>query len=473
MKIRIISLTFLVVLTPLAAFAELVTFDSYMEQVTKGNQNYSAVTKGAEAGKLKSEEGELITSTSFFTNLQYTNDKRVPMIPAIMGDRTSTASGSMGFAKNTTFGLSGKLYYALTQTSISGVNQSFIPYTEYYESSPVLELRQSLWQNSFGRQTRATRDALEAKAMSDSYSSKFSSKQIMSASETLYWTLSTTRELVKVQKENLKRAERLRDWSKRRVSNNLADRVDLLQAESMLKMRQLELEGTQDTEKDLIRQFNTNRGASTDDIEIELEIMNPEQAVALNAPERKGVREDVKALEAGAKAAAANARISRDKNAPTLDLFGKFSLNGKDEFDPAFKDSFSGRHPYTIVGLSFSTPLSFGIVGRVNSGYDAEKISAEYAYQRKVFETDRQWNDLSKKLDDIKQKLKLAYELEKLQEQKLSYEEKRLKLGRTTTYQVITFEDDLANAQQKRLMTQQELIATISAMKTFVSQEEI
>lgn len=473
MKLRTVSLVMLTALLPVVSFAELITLDSYIEQVTKGNQSYTSAVKGKEAGKLKSEEGDLLTTASFFTELQYTNDKRVPMIPAIMGDRTSTASGSMGFSKNTTFGLGGKLYYKLTQTTINGVNQSFIPYTEYYEASPVLELTQSFWKNSFGRQTRATRDALEAKAMSEAYNSKFESKQIMSSSEALYWNLSTTRELLEVQKENLKRAERLRDWAKKRVKSNLADKVDLLQAESMLKMRQLELEATADTEKELLRQFNTNRGASDDNSAIQLEVMAPEKAIAMEAPQRKGVREDVKALEAVAKAAAANARISKDNYSPSLDLFGQFSLNGKDQFDPAIKDSFSGKHPYLVAGLTFSAPLSFGTVSRVKNGYEAEKISADYAYQRKVFETDRQWDNLTKKLDDTKQKLKLAYELEKLQEQKVLYEEKRLKLGRTTTYQVITFEDDLASAQQTRLMTQQALISMISEMKTFVSEEEI
>ncbi len=473
MKTRITSLILFAVLLPVTAFAELVTLDSYMEQVTKGNQSYTAADKGREAGKLKSEEGELLTTTSFFTDLQYTNDKRVPMIPAIMGDRTSTASGSMGFSKNTSIGLSGKLYYKLVQTTINGVNQSFIPYTEYYESSPVLELNQSFWKNSFGRQTRASRDALEAAAMMSAYNSKFDSKQIMSDAETLYWNLSTTRELLKVQQDNLKRAERLRDWTKKRVGSNLADRVDLLQAESMLKMRQLELEATTDSEKELVRQFNTSRGATTDDANMELEIMSPEKAIAIETPQRKGVREDVKALEAASKAAAANARISKDNYAPSLDLFGQFSLNGKDQFDPAVRDSFSGKHPYVVAGLTFSAPLSFGTVGRVKSGYEAEKISADYAYQRKVFETDRLWDNLTKKLDDTRRKLKLAYELEKLQEQKVLYEEKRLKLGRTTTYQVITFEDDLAGAQQSRLMTQQALISMISEMKTFVSEEEI
>ncbi len=466
-------ISFIVFSIPFCAYAELITLESYIQQVAQGNQNYTASVKNTEAGKLKSQEGELLTSTSFFTNLNHVNDKRVPAIPAIMGDRTIVSSGLMGFAKNTTFGLSGKLYYSLTHTKMNGVNGSFIPYTEYYEMSPVLEVKQSLWQNAFGRQTRAAMQALESKSMSDAYSSKYMSKQLISASENLYWNLSTVRELLDIQKQNLNRAEKLLEWSKRRANLNLADKVDLLQAQAMLKMRQLEIESTMETERQLLRQFNTNRGLTSDDVEIELEKMTPEQALALSIPEKVGVREDVKALEAGARAAAANVKLSKDKNAPTLDLFGTFSLNGKEKFNDAFQDAFSGRYPYTVVGLTFSAPLSFGYVSRVNQGYEAEKVAAEYAYQRKSFETERLWDDLNKKIVDVRKKLELAHELEKLQDQKVNYEEKRLKLGRTTTYQVIMFENDLASAQQTRLLAQQELISTITTMKTFKSEEEI
>ena len=472
-KIKLFSLVALFLSTSLSLRAEVLTLDSFVKTVTQGNQAYTSSQKGEEAGRLKSEEGELITSTSFFTHLQYVNDKRVTAIPTIMGDRTMISSGSMGFAKNTNFGLSGKLYYGLTQTRYHGVNPMFIPYTEYYESGPVLELKQSLWQNAFGRQTRDSMDAIEAKSMSDSYAETFKGKLLVAEAETLYWGLATVKELVKVQKENLKRAEKLRDWAKKRVSSNLADKVDLIQAEAMLKLREFELESTINQEKTYTRNFNTQRGVDSDVMDEELELMSPDKTLAIVVPQKKGVREDVKAAEAGARAATASAKLSKDKNAPTLDLSGTFSLNGKDKFDKAFKDSFSGDHPYLAAALTFSVPLDFGGVSRVNSGYDSEKISAEYAYQRKVFETDRDWNDLTKKFDETKQKLKLAYELEQVQNQKLSYEQKRLQLGRTTTYQVITFENDLASAQQLRLNTQQELLALISKMKTFQEKEEI
>ncbi len=244
-------ISFIVFSIPFCAYAELITLESYIQQVAQGNQNYTASVKNTEAGKLKSQEGELLTSTSFFTNLNHVNDKRVPAIPAIMGDRTIVSSGLMGFAKNTTFGLSGKLYYSLTHTKMNGVNGPFIPYTEYYEMSPVLEVKQSLWQNAFGRQTRAAMQALESKSMSDAYSSKYMSKQLISASENLYWNLSTVRELLDIQKQNLNRAEKLLEWSKRRANLNLADKVDRIQAQAMLKMRRLEIGSTMETERQL------------------------------------------------------------------------------------------------------------------------------------------------------------------------------------------------------------------------------
>ena len=52
-------------------------------------------------------------------------------------------------------------------------------------------------------------------------------------------------------------------------------------------------------------------------------------------------------------------------------------------------------------------------------------------YERKSFESDREWNDLTKKVNDMKERLKIAKELEDAQYKKYIYENNRLKLGRS------------------------------------------
>jgi len=337
----------------------------------------------------------------------------------------------------------------------------------------VLELKQSLWQNAFGRQTRAIVQAIDARNLSSSYSASYASKKLLSDAEAIYWKMALVKDLVQIKQDNFDRAEKIKEWAQKRSKSNLADNVDLLQAEANYKMAQMDLQLALDDEKEATRTFNTMRGVNSDEFNDSTEKLTVDSVVAMPFPERKGVRDDVAALRESSRAAAANAKLSADKNKPTFDLFSTLSLNGRDpNFDPSFKESWRGNYPYTVVGVKFSTPLDFGSIHRVNSGYELDKISAEYMYERRQFEADREWENLTKKATDLKARLKIAKDLEDAQYKKYTYEQNRLKLGRTTTYQVITFEQDYATAQYNRLNMQLQMLQLIGTMKTFNGKEE-
>ncbi|MCX6112368.1 MAG: hypothetical protein NTY22_03655 [Proteobacteria bacterium] len=78
-----------------------------------------------------------------------------------------------------------------------------------------------------------------------------------------------------------------------------------------------------------------------------------------------------------------------------------------------------------------------------------------------------------KRIDETKQKLKIAKELEDAQYNKYVYEQKRQLRGQTTTYQVLTFEQDYANAQYNRIKIEADVLSYIAKMKTFNGREEI
>jgi outer membrane protein TolC len=61
----------------------------------------------------------------------------------------------------------------------------------------------------------------------------------------------------------------------------------------------------------------------------------------------------------------------------------------------------------------------------------------------------------------------MSEELVTLQKEKLEYEKYRFNLGRTTTYQVLTFEQDYAQALIARLRVEREILAIHSQLKTF------
>jgi len=426
-----------------------------------------------EGEQAKKDEGDLMLAYSFFTNYQNSNDKRESTYSFITGDRVTNNTLSFGFNKLTSFGFSGSLHYDISSTYMHGANPAFLSSDQYYDTRPVLEFSQSFWQNAFGRQTRAIIEATDAKNLSTSYAASYDAKKLLSDAEAIYWKMSLVKDLVQIKQDNLTRAEKIKEWAQRRSKSNLADNVDLLQAEANFKMTQLDLQGALDDEKEATRLFNTMRGVDSDEFKDDTEKLTVEGVVAMPLPERKGIRDDVASFKEAARAADASARISIDKNRPTLDLFSSLSLNGRDpNFSPSFKESWRGNFPYTVVGVKFSAPLDFLSIHKVNSGYELDKVAAEYSYERKQFESDREWSNLTKKVTDLKERLKIAKELEDAQFKKYTYEQNRLKLGKTTTYQVITFEQDYATAQYNRLNMQLQMLQMIGTMKTFNGKEE-
>ena len=75
--------------------------------------------------------------------------------------------------------------------------------------------------------------------------------------------------------------------------------------------------------------------------------------------------------------------------------------------------------------------------------------------------------DLLAQLTEGKRKLDLARKIETVQKNKLDLERDRHKRGRTTTYQVLLFEQDFASSQLSRIRAEAELLRILAQMKTF------
>ena len=98
-------------------------------------------------------------------------------------------------------------------------------------------------------------------------------------------------------------------------------------------------------------------------------------------------------------------------------------------------------------------------------------MSADLNFKRKKFETEKELQDLMKSLEDAKARLELTKKMEKLQQEKLSYEKERLFKGKTVTYQVLQFEIDFANSQLMRLREEARIIGILASLKTYRSEK--
>ncbi|MBI1860514.1 MAG: TolC family protein [Deltaproteobacteria bacterium] len=453
-----------------ASFAAPLTLHQYLENVKTKHEGYIASKNSAEGSEARSKDSSLIFAPNLFFAANFLDDAKPTAVPAFMGTETTNSTYTLGVSKMTNFGLLSKLYYLVSYTTIAGVSPTLLAVPTFYEARPVLEISQSLWKNGFGAEITAGTQAQEAQALATSYGERYKSKMLLMQAEQYYWRLALARETVRVKRSGLERAQRLKAYSDNRARLELADKADVFQADAALQLRTMELQAALDEEHSAIRAFLSLLGTDGDAITDELVDFSPEKFVAMDAPPRNKDREDVMAAREGLRAAEAAYELYLHKNKPTFDVTGSVALNGRDAaFGTATGNSFQTSAPTYSIGLKLIAPLEFGLINSTREGAFKERQAAELNARRKTFEVEVEWTDLNNRLSQAKKRLELVTNIERIQKNKLDHERERHKKGRSTTYQILAFEQDYSQSEFGRIQTQAEILTLVAQMKTFGS----
>lgn len=445
----------------------ILSLPDFLVQVKKGHGGYVSSQATIEGNKLRGHEQDLLTMPSLIGSAQYLNDKRESGSP-LQGDEMRSTAYSLGIRKTTEFGLETKILYNHVNTSIPGANPTFVPERNFYVAGPAIELSQALGRNWLGVETKATKELISAQVLASQFAESFRQKQLLAEAESAYWRLAVAREAVAATKETVARARKLKQWSSERARLNLGNRTDFLQTEANFLGRNLEFQAALDEEKSAARGFNTMRGLDSEEVFERIAFVDEKTIVALVLPEKSASRESVKAAEQQKRLADANSRLGAEKNKPNVSVYGSYGLNGRDvESSEAIHEANSSEHPNYTIGLRVDIPLGQGTQSDVRQGYHKEAMAADLAYQRKVFEEERTWKDLSSQFKNSLSRYQLSQQIEKAQKEKLTYERVRQGRGLTTTFQVLQFEQDFANSQIARLRIQAEVLNVYSQLKTF------
>ncbi|MGE0615800.1 MAG: TolC family protein [Bacteriovoracia bacterium] len=456
------------------------TLEQYLNQVREQNTGVRAATSARDAARDRVGEGETLLAPTLFAQFQWADDRAPKDNPTLQGTRTVQNSYQFGVSKQTTFGLFGRFYYTTAFTGITGADASFVPFPEFYTAKPTLEFSQSLWRNFFGRETRAQVAAIEASAQVAHETEGYRARAMLVEAEAAYWRLAAAREVLAVQRASLDRAKKILDWSSSRVRSRLADRSDLFQSDAGYKLRNLEFNLAEDEARAAEMAFNSVRNvpdAQVKDALTDLDQLNEggleKQIDKLSgkgaaSAARDGRRGDVEAAFHAERAAVAAANLAYEKNQPTLELYGALSLNGRDISSmTSVSQSFRTDQAATAVGLRFSMPLNLGTTADIRKAYRTEAMAAEGKLARAQFEEERDWQDIHQKLAEAKRRYLLAKKIESTQKEKYEHERQRHAGGRSTTFLVLQFEQDYAQAQILRLRSQVELLGLSAQMKLY------
>lgn len=464
---RVVTIVFFTFLA-ICQTAESITLDKYLAEVNEKNGGVKGAKLSSEAKVLRSDEGSLFFRPSFFLTGEYYDDQRPTNAPTFQGTQTLKHSVRTGLSQNFRTGTRASVSYNYFKTHINGANPALIPNRKFFDVAPMLEVSQSLWRNFLGSEFEANETITNAQTEVQRWNDQFYHKQLLMRAENAYWRLYFAQTSLIVQKESLERAKRLREWNANRVRSNLVDESELLQAEANLQNREMEYQDTFTDVETALSEFNSIREGEGD---INLQGMGDKDGeYILNAqlPVKSAMREDVLAIMASNKVAMANAQLGTQKNRPNLELYGTYSINGRDDrYSDAYDQSVSATRPFSILGLRFSVPLDLGSMADYKKAYTKEVVASEMNYKRKAFEVNKEWDILTERFENFKTRLKLSQKLEKVQEKKLLSEKRRYNQGRTTTFQVLQFEQDFANAQLLKLRNERELITVYNQLKLF------
>ncbi len=130
-------------------------------------------------------------------------------------------------------------------------------------------------------------------------------------------------------------------------------------------------------------------------------------------------------------------------------------------------ESWNAERPSQTLGVRFSSSLAFGKMNDAQDGYALQIKSAELRLARQRFLAEQDWQNLVLSFEEAKERLTAAEELEAGQRAKLDHERRRQLNGRSTLFQVLTYENDYSDAQSIRLATLAELLQIAAQMKLY------
>lgn len=473
MRRTILSAILALGVTPAAYAQGALTLEQFLEQVKRSNPEARAAVLNVEASTLKLREAdanlvpELYASYDRFDRRLEQNSTFAP--EKVLGDQWRA-----GVKKQWSFGLQSDLYFntiRMDQTLPSGPVRPF-RFDNAQESTVNLELAQPLWRNGFGESVRANNDANLARIKAENMKARWALKALLVKAEDTYWNLVSQNQIIKLQEENVERSGKMRDLMRRKFGQRLVDDVESLQALAAHETREIELLNSRDERASVARAFNTLRGIPSDTVAETLAPF-PEKELSKKFSEKAGVtREDFLGMIEEAKSMEMKARASKSDVRPKLDLVAAVGSNGVDgKTAEAHSEAWDNDHPFWSVGLRFSVAVDIGRIHAIKRGYEASRQAARHQQANAEFTFERTYRDLLDKYDQAQKRFAKAQSLESTQTDLVKRERARLMNGRTTTFQAMTQEQNLAAAQIQRVKTQQALVQLYNVLKTFEVQQ--
>ena len=385
-------------------------------------------------------------------------------------------SNRLGLSQKSEFGLNSNIYYSLNNTKYKGFNSAFASSNLAIQNSqaiPVVELSIPLWQNLFGASTRARRDASFYENEAQKLNAKALSVAELIDAEKGFWTMVFAQKTLDIQNRALNGAQKILNYLVKKERMNLAEKGDVLQAKAMVESKKLAVKQAENFLKINARNFNKKRNIENEDVKEKLISFDIQKLQNTKfSTQKNSDRFDVKSQKAQVEASVAQSKIEEENNKPSLNLYTSYSVNQVEanRID-AVSSTLNKSAPTGKIGLEFSMPINIGLSADIRKGARYKASADKISYREKLLQQEIDWQNLQENLKDYQENLRLATQIENAQKAKLENERNLLERGRTSTYQILVFEQEYSNSELTTQQIAQKLHELIAEQKLYQQSE--
>lgn len=432
-----------------ALAADALSLKQYIEMVQTKDPAIQSAQLSLEGSRLIEKNARLLTGVNFFANGTYLKDGRPTVAPSFQGDQTDVNSVSVGLQQQTSFGLAWTLSQNYQFTKI--YNASIIPMPEYYDMYPKIELSLPLWRNWLGSETKAIQGQIETQVQVQKINSELARIQKENEIKDAYYTLATQQKSYDIQKDSLQRADKILSWAESRASRNLSDKSDVYQTQALVSARKLELMSAEEKLKEAARLFNSFLEVDSDSVNYRLISDEIDSKQLELRKDQAKARLDLLLQKENLKSVESSYVAQREKNKPSLNLNMAYLKQGRDSTSSGAQSKISEAKDYQMVGVTFSMPLDIGNMSDSKEGYAKLADSQILAEKARLRNEWIQWKNAVDQAETLAQQLKIVRDLETIQKNKADLERSKYNNGRSTTYQVLMFEQDYVNSRNQKI----------------------
>ena len=479
-KLSIVGTTIWLV-TGMACAQGTLKLEDYLGQVKSQGPDYQAAQAAVEGYSKQSHQQDLTYSPQLLASYTHLDDQS-QQSNFLSTTHTLADSAGVSLSDKLPFGPSVSVGYAFSNINLTYSPQLLAYFggnpgallSSYYQISPVASISVPLFKDFGGAQTNAGVKMVQYQLEAASKNSAFQREQVLYSAKVAYWNLALARESVVIRQDSLDRSQKIWEWTKRRVARNLADPPDALQAEASVRLAELELQTAQENEKSARLSFNRFRNEADETVPEQLETLEDSLAAAkVDLSGKLPDRLDLKAVEDTAQQQKATFDQAYQNIYPDITATASWRGNGLDpNYSYANEVAFGTDHPTWTLGAQFNLSLDVFTAQRTADGYQKNYESAQKALSDKRLAVGQEWKDLQNHLIDVQKRLDMATQIEAIQKNKADEERRRLEYGRTTEFQLLSFENDYSLARLNRLSIVLEKLSYLAQAQWWLTTEE-